>query len=218
MWYTGGVVSAWLQSHMTTRDYSLKGPPSAGNPEMEICTLAPVPFEFELTATAPRTVVSVLLGSMAMYCVPMGLLSTTGASVEDPSVEGTSLGASLLGVVGALGESLLGALTPEGSVLVESTVAASLAGVSGAVSGVCVSALGVSELSTAGASGAAGGSSAGGASGVAGGSSAGGESAASGAAGASSAGALSCAKARSAKSARNKMRKRMVVFGCRVVQ
>ena len=177
---------------------------------MEICTLAPVVFEFEFTATAPRTVVSVLLGSMAMYCVPIGLLSTTGASVEDPSAEGTSLGASLLGVVGALGVSLLGAFTVDGSVLVVSPDGASPAGVSGA--------LGVSRLSAAGLSEAAGGSSAGGASGVAGGSSAGGGLAASGAAGASSAGALSCAKARSAKSARNKMRKRMVVFGCRVVQ
>jgi hypothetical protein len=200
--HCGSMISSRSDIQTRTRKHSLKGPPVAGSPEIETCTLAPVPFEFVFTATAPRTGMSVLLGSMAMYCVPIGLLSTTGASPGCSSVEGTSLGASLLGAVGALGTSLLGAFTCDGSVLVVSTNGASLAGVSGAV--------GASGLSAAGASGAAGGSSAGGASGVAGGSSAGGGSAASGAAGALSAGASSCANAISAKSARNKIKKRMI--------
>ena len=200
--HCGSIVSSRSNIQTKERNHSLKGPPVAGRPEIETCTFAPVPFEFVFTATAPRTGVSVLLGSMAMYCVPIGLLSTTGASPGCSSVEGTSLGASLLGVVGALGTSLLGAFGADGSVLVVSTDGASLAGVSGGV--------GASGVSAAGASGAAGGSSAGGASGVAGGSSAGGGSAASGAAGASSAGASSCANAISAKSARNKMKNRIV--------
>jgi hypothetical protein len=186
---------------MRTGEYSLKGPPVAGNPEIETWTLPPVPLEFAFTATAPRTVVSVLLGSIAMYCVPIGLFFTMGASLEGSPVEGTSLGASLLGVVGALGVPLLGAFTVDGSVLVACTDGESPPG----VSGLGVSAAGASGLSAAGVSG------------VADGSSAGGGSAASGAAGASSAGASSCAKARMAKSARNNMRKRMVGVVERIV-
>lgn len=75
-------VSRRLSHSITMTKYSLKGPPLSGNPEMEICTFAPVPFEFELMTTAPRTVVSFLSGNLAEYCVPIGLLYTTGALLD----------------------------------------------------------------------------------------------------------------------------------------
>lgn len=40
-------------------------------------------------ATAPRTVVSFLSGSTAMYWVPIGLFATTGASVANASGRAT---------------------------------------------------------------------------------------------------------------------------------
>lgn len=80
--HCGNDVSGILSHSVIMMQNSLNGPPLSGNPEMETCTFAPVPFEFELMTTAPRTVVSFLSGNLAEYCVPIGLLYTTGALLD----------------------------------------------------------------------------------------------------------------------------------------
>lgn len=80
MWYAGEVSSAFVLGNAKTIRFLLNGPPVAGSPEIDTWTLAPVPLELVLMATAPLIVFSVVSGKIAMYCVPIGLFSTTGAN------------------------------------------------------------------------------------------------------------------------------------------